>query len=1128
MTNMKMTFPLFEPGKYPNGSHFTSLYVQDSVGVFNFSLKSAHKFFQLTLDGELRFNEKLLQNKNVTGLDRITAEIIAKDSISTDSTTLQIEFLPLHVQDCDLIVEDLCFWDSVRYRVSENRPPTVLGSLADSYLEATCPDYKLNYTLKDDNTQFTLIPPTRNKTSWKLKTSKPLDRDSSTAPSVLWVKCVIENPQGTVREIVRNITVEVVDVDDNLPVAQEVQYHVSMPKNIVNKGHKVEHNKLILIDDDTVKVNKYRVGIGNDDLNMFKPICKEYPRYHNFERTMIHCKLEFVKDTHFESSTYSVELELFDENFVGQNKLVKVPIHIYFNNGSEVVPAELTRPFSRSLVLYPERYVTIFRTAGPFARVTQPIGRLSKGAEKFSVKTNIDKRTKKTIFNVTQTEGIVFIQDHIALSKAEDYVNLNISWWQNGVQDFDEVQVKIIDDPFRRCENDDSLTFCSEFDSYESCTHRNVCAIATGGYNAMQNKNSLGYHRCEWRGDIVPSKKITPMFSTCTPDSKTCPNGICDSLENLNDSICPQDCAVSIVFPTSRNPKTRRGIDRASGVCICNQLGACHCEVPTRRRRKQHVTTQTNSTPHPQPEVRVQTNQSVTGVNVTVSGLFGNGSKCGTFCIIGLLAGTFVIVAIVTVIVLCWRLHTVHKTVHQKYGDVGLDMAAPLTEYTRSDANGLNLPIQFDMTTSLTDKNLTNLIKKYEPDPKWEFPRNQLEIEQTLGEGEFGRVLRAEATNINGNNGVTTVAVKTLKDDARETELNDLLSEYHLLKEVSHPNVIKLLGVCTTPGGPIYLIIEYAEHGALRNYLRKSRNIRISHIAQTPEDQEGKTSHYDEPKTCQITPKEILAFAWQISNGMAYLSSVKLVHRDLAARNILLAKDKICKISDFGLTRDIYEDNAYFKRSKGRVPVKWMAPESLQDHIYTTKSDAWSFGILLWELVTLGASPYPGIAVQNLFHLLKQGYRMERPNNCSPKLYQMMRNCWEVLPENRPSFQVLSSRLEKMLGDGVEYIDLSTNVIQNKSYFLSPFEDLEDKPSNKLNYLEKSPSFEKCGETEKFVPQVVDVVEKTVEDSSYANNDVSTNESYETPVKVPKVLKTPSNEHPQYYTDMEKGSRREE
>uniref|UniRef100_A0A6P7G961 Proto-oncogene tyrosine-protein kinase receptor Ret-like n=1 Tax=Diabrotica virgifera virgifera TaxID=50390 RepID=A0A6P7G961_DIAVI len=276
-----------------------------------------------------------------------------------------------------------------------------------------------------------------------------------------------------------------------------------------------------------------------------------------------------------------------------------------------------------------------------------------------------------------------------------------------------------------------------------------------------------------------------------------------------------------------------------------------------------------------------------------------------------------------------------------------------------------------------------NRIRYLQPDPKWEFPRSQLVIEQTLGEGEFGKVLRAKANNICGKQGFTTVAVKTLKDDARESELNDLLSEYQLLKEVSHPNVIRLLGVSTTPGGPVYLIIEYAEFGSLRNYLRRTRHLQNNSTEPQILLKEDPVGHYDEPKVSDITPKDLLSFAWQICNGMGYLSDMKLVHRDLAARNVLLADDKVCKISDFGLTRDVYEDNAYLKRSKGRVPVKWMAPESLADHIYTTKSDVWSFGILVWELVTLGATPYPGIAVQNLFHLLRQGYRMERPDNCS-------------------------------------------------------------------------------------------------------------------------------------------------
>ncbi|KAL3270281.1 hypothetical protein HHI36_009333 [Cryptolaemus montrouzieri] len=1122
MTNMNTTFPFLKIGKFHESSPVARVYIEEAEKTINFSLKNGRKYFEISSLGILHFNKDLIRENNKIALDKIGAEITAKDSLSTVVTSLEMNLLPLNSLDCDLFVEDICFWTSVKYRIKENRPPTILGTLANPYLVEMCPNYKINYTLKDELNILILTPPSENRTAWSLQTSKSLDREEPPSIAPIMALCVIENPQGTIREIIRNITVEVLDVDDNLPVPQEEESHISMPQNMIHKGHRVDHY-IIFQDEDSMDVNLHEVRIRNDKLRMLKAICEDRRLDQKFQRTMVLCKLEFIKDVHFGNVTYSVQLELMDKNYEGKNKAVKVPIIIHFNNGSRPIPAAYTF-FTRDLILYPNREVKIFRTAGPFARVTQPTANFPKHLTNFTIKQN----QKKIIFNVTQTEGIIFVQDHIALAKAKEYVTLNVSWTQDGGrQNYDEIQVRLIDEPTEFCKNTYSWTFCSEFDNIESCTHQNVCSIATGGYNAIFMRNNNGYHRCEWRGSAIPSKKITPLYSTCTPDAITCPNGICDSLENLNDSICPQDCSANIVFPTSRNPKTARGIDQASGVCICTQLGSCHCEVP-RKKKKLHASTQTTPLNVPHIINRTLTNDTASIGNVTISGLFGHVSKCGTFCIIGLVAGIFVVGAVVAFIVLCWRLHAVHKAVHEKFGNRNQDnMTAPLSEYSRSDANDLNLPIHFDMTTSLIDKNFINLLKKYEPDPKWEFPRTQLEIEQTLGEGEFGRVLRAKATNINGQSGISTVAVKTLKDDARETELNDLLSEYQLLKEVSHPNVIRLLGVCTTPGGPIYMIIEYAELGSLRNYLRRSRNIRISQIAHTPDEQEARTSHYDEPKVIQITPKEILSFAWQICNGMAYLSSVKLVHRDLAARNILLATDKVCKISDFGLTRDIYEDNAYFKRSKGRVPVKWMAPESLQDHIYTTKSDVWSFGILLWELVTLGASPYPGIAVQNLFHLLKQGYRMERPNNCSTKLYQMMRNCWELIPEKRPPFHEMAPVLEKMLGDGIEYMDLSDNAIQNKSYFMSPFEDMEDEPNSNVNYLNKCTTQKKCGGTEKFLPQVVDAMEKNLDDLDNKNTSNS-QQGYETPVKIPRVVKTPSNENPQYYTDMDKGQNRAE
>merc|ERR1719245_191884 len=175
--------------------------------------------------------------------------------------------------------------------------------------------------------------------------------------------------------------------------------------------------------------------------------------------------------------------------------------------------------------------------------------------------------------------------------------------------------------------------------------------------------------------------------------------------------------------------------------------------------------------------------------------------------------------------------------------------------------------------------------------------------------------------------------------------------------------------------------MEFAQYGSLRSFMHKSR-AQMASSSESDLDQ-GLMAEY------QVTRKDILSFAWQVGRGMEYLSKKKLVHRDLAARNVLLSHGKVCKVSDFGLTRDVYIDETYWKRTDGKLPVKWMAPESLRDHLYTSKSDVWSYGVLLWEMVTLGGAPYPGVPPERLVPLLVAGYRMNRPPNCSQNIYNL-------------------------------------------------------------------------------------------------------------------------------------------
>ncbi|XP_075427287.1 fibroblast growth factor receptor 3 isoform X3 [Ascaphus truei] len=303
-------------------------------------------------------------------------------------------------------------------------------------------------------------------------------------------------------------------------------------------------------------------------------------------------------------------------------------------------------------------------------------------------------------------------------------------------------------------------------------------------------------------------------------------------------------------------------------------------------------------------------------------------------------------------------------------------------------------------------------------DPKWELSRSRLTLGKPLGEGCFGQVVMAEAIGIEKDkpNKSANVAVKMLKDDATDKDLSDLVSEMEMMKMIGkHKNIINLLGACTQDG-PLYVLVEYASKGNLREYLRARRP-------------PGMDYSFD---TCkipaeQLTFKDLVSCAYQVARGMEYLASQKCIHRDLAARNVLVTDDNVMKIADFGLARDIHNIDYYKKTTNGRLPVKWMAPEALFDRVYTHQSDVWSFGVLLWEIFTLGGSPYPGIPVEELFKLLKEGHRMDKPANCTHELYMIMRECWHAVPSQRPTFKQLVEDLDRVLTvtSTDEYLDLS-------------------------------------------------------------------------------------------------------
>ncbi|CAH1996824.1 unnamed protein product [Acanthoscelides obtectus] len=310
------------------------------------------------------------------------------------------------------------------------------------------------------------------------------------------------------------------------------------------------------------------------------------------------------------------------------------------------------------------------------------------------------------------------------------------------------------------------------------------------------------------------------------------------------------------------------------------------------------------------------------------------------------------------------------------------------------------------------------MISEYElpMDSDWEIPRNMLVLGKNLGEGAFGKVVKAEAMNLLKPGQTSTVAVKMLKEGHTDNEMMDLVSEMEMMKMIGkHINIINLLGCCTQ-GGPLYVVVEYAPYGNLRDFLRQHRPSSGYELA-VGEKKEKKT----------LTQKDLVSFAYQVARGMEYLASRRCIHRDLAARNVLVSDDYILKIADFGLARDIHCNDYYRKTTDGRLPVKWMAPEALFHRVYTTQSDVWSYGILLWEIMTLGGTPYPSVpSVEKLFQLLRNGHRMEKPPCCSLEIYMLMRECWSYQPNERPVFSELVEDLDRILTitANEEYLDL--------------------------------------------------------------------------------------------------------
>ncbi|KAJ8418039.1 hypothetical protein AAFF_G00137480 [Aldrovandia affinis] len=274
--------------------------------------------------------------------------------------------------------------------------------------------------------------------------------------------------------------------------------------------------------------------------------------------------------------------------------------------------------------------------------------------------------------------------------------------------------------------------------------------------------------------------------------------------------------------------------------------------------------------------------------------------------------------------------------------------------------------------------------------------RTLLSIGKILGEGEFGSVVEGHLKQPNGT--TEKVAVKTMKvDNFSHREIEEFLNEAACMKDFHHSNVIRLLGVCLEVGSghspkPM-VILPFMKYGDLHSFLLRSR------LGDSP---------------LYLPTQTLLKFMIDIALGMEYLSSRNFLHRDLAARNCMLRDDMTVCVADFGLSKKIYSGDYYRQGRIAKMPVKWIAVESLADRVFTIKSDVWAFGVTMWEIATRGMTPYPGVQNHEIYDYLLEGHRLKQPNDCLDELYEIMYTCWRADPLDRPFFPRLRVLLEKL------------------------------------------------------------------------------------------------------------------
>ncbi|KAM9368361.1 high affinity nerve growth factor receptor [Phaethornis superciliosus] len=285
--------------------------------------------------------------------------------------------------------------------------------------------------------------------------------------------------------------------------------------------------------------------------------------------------------------------------------------------------------------------------------------------------------------------------------------------------------------------------------------------------------------------------------------------------------------------------------------------------------------------------------------------------------------------------------------------------------------------------------------------------RQDIVLKWELGEGAFGKVFLAECYNLLPEQEKMLVAVKVLKEVTESARL-DFQREAELLTVLQHQHIVKFYGVCTE-GEPLLMVFEYMKHGDLNRFLR-------SHGPDAAMLAQGQGQG--------LALSQMLQVALQVASGMVYLASLHFVHRDLATRNCLVGHDLLVKIGDFGMSRDIYSTDYYRVGGRTMLPIRWMPPESILYRKFTTESDIWSFGVVLWEIFTYGKQPWYQLSNTEAIECITQGRELERPRACPAEVYSIMRSCWQRDPHQRRPIQEIHDHLQALLKSPPIYLDI--------------------------------------------------------------------------------------------------------